>query len=83
MKHFHFKLPGVKAMSHSHDGGEKRHSHPSQNLKGYRRTRDSLKIRAGDLPAKVRSKAKQTGMGQLASDIVGYAVVTQVMGLIR
>ena len=81
MKHWHYRMPSLKPVTHSHKGGEKSHEHA--HLRGYGLKKSSLRIKYGYLTPRQKEKAKDIGMKGLASDLIGYAAVKQVIRLIK
>ena len=86
MRHWHYRMPGLKAISHSHDGGNRRHEHAK--LRGYGLTRKSLRIEKvpySQLDRKSQKKLRNKyGLraDRMVSDITGYAIVSRVVGII-
>lgn len=80
MKHWHYRMPSLKAVPHSHKGGEKKHEHAK--LRGYGQKKSSLRIKYGYLTPKQKQKAQDMGFKELPSQLIGYATITRVMRLI-
>ena len=80
MKHWHYRMPSLKPVNHSHDGGDQEHEHAK--LRGYGKKKSSLRITYGALTPVQKKRAKDAGMAGLAKDLIGYAVVSKVIKLI-
>ena len=81
MKHWHYMKGSLKSVFHSHEGGHIKHEH--SNLIGYGRTKSSLRVEYGRLSSRQKQKIRDAGGTQkLASDVIGYAMVSRLIGII-
>jgi len=77
MKHWHLRKPksnsgAYKKVTHTHDGGGKRHAHPKENLVGYGKSAHTVKVSRGDM-----------SLGQLATGVMGVAVISSLTKMIK
>lgn len=81
MKHWHYRMPNLKPMSHQHEGGGRKHEHAK--LKGYGQTKKSLRIEYGQLTPRQKQAARDMGLRGITSDLVTYAVIARIVPILR